>query len=361
MSVTTGDPWLRVVGQHEAVRRLRAAVERPAHAYLFVGPPGSGRRTAARVFAGELFAAGTDPEVARRHRHLATIEQHPDLTVVERRGASIPVGDREHPEEGSARWVVQRAPLSPVDADRSVWVLLDFHLVLNAAPVLLKTIEEPPPHVVFVIVADEITPELVTIASRCVRIDFHAVTPDHIVEALVADGADPAAASVAAAGALGSIDRARLLMGDPRFGLRRDAWASVPGRLDATGAVAAEVAAELAALIDDAQAPLAERHKAELEDLAARVAVTGERGSGRREMEARHRREIRRLRTDELRYGFTVMADGYRSDLTNPGRARGAIEAVQAIADASEALDRNPIESLLLQALLVRLGRAAGA
>jgi DNA polymerase III subunit delta' len=69
----------------------------------------------------------------------------------------------------------QRAPLSPVDAAYSVFVLLDFHLVRDAAPVLLKTIEEPPAHTVFVVVADEITPELVTIASRCVQIEFHAV------------------------------------------------------------------------------------------------------------------------------------------------------------------------------------------
>jgi DNA polymerase III subunit delta' len=354
----TQDPWARVVGQPDAVERLRAAVERPAHAYLFVGPPGSGRRAAARAFAGELFAAGTDPDAAERHRRLAAVEQHPDLTVVERTGASIPVGDREHPEEGSARWVVQRAPLSPVDAARSVWILLDFHLVLHAAPVLLKTIEEPPAHVVFVVIADEVTPELVTIASRCVRVDFHAVGSDDIMRVLVAEGADPQMAAVAATGSLGSVDRARLLVADERFGLRRDAWSAVPDRLDGTGATAAAVATELVAMLDDAQAPLSVRHRAELDELAARVAVTGERGSGRRDLEARHRREARRLRTDELRFGFTVLAERYRDQLAVPGSARGAVDAIATLVSASEALDRNPNELLLLQALLVRLGRA---
>jgi DNA polymerase III subunit delta' len=355
--VSATDPWAGVVGQDRAVAHLQAAVAHPAHAYLFVGPPGSGRRAAARAFAGELFAAGLDAEAGERHRRLAAIEQHPDLTVIERRGAFIPVGDLPNPEEGSARWVVQRAPLSPVDAARSVFVLLDFHLVRNAAPVLLKTIEEPPPHVVFIVVADEISPELVTIASRCVHVEFHGVGPDVIAEALRREGASDEVARAAAAGSLGSIDRARLLVNDPRFGLRRDAWLAVPDRLDGTGAIAAEIAAELAAMLDDAQAPLDARHGTELDELAGREAVTGQRGSGRRELDARHKREVRRLRTDELRFGFTVLAGRYRDRLAASTEPRQALAALSALSDASESLDRNPNESLLLQALMVRLGR----
>jgi DNA polymerase-3 subunit delta' len=349
------DVWADVVGQDAAVAQLRGATSSPVHAYLFVGPPGSGRRSAARAFAAEVLAAGEPDEAAAdRHRRLALAEQHPDLTVVERKGASIPVGDREHPEEGSARWVVQRASLSPVDASRSVYVLLDFHLVRDAAAVLLKTIEEPPRHVVFVVVADEITPELVTIASRCVQVHFHAIPPSVIGDQLVAEGVDPALASASAAAALGSIDRARLLVGDPRLGVRRDAWLAVPDRIDGSGSAAAEVAAELAATIDDAQAPLDQRHRAELDELTARVAVTGERGSGRKDMEARHRREARRLRNDELRFGFSTLSQRYRDELASDD-PRAALAALGALRDAAEALDRNPNEGLLLQALMLRL------
>lgn len=357
MNAERTDPWAAVVGQERAVTQLRAAAKNPAHAYLFVGPSGSGRRAAARVFAGELFATRTESEAADRHRRLALAEQHPDLTIVARKGASIPVGDRDHPEEGSARWVAQRAALSPVEAPFSIFVLLDFHLVRDAAPVLLKTLEEPPAHTVFVVVADEITPELITIASRCVRIEFHSVPREVIVGALVDDGVESAAAEAAAAGALGSMDRARLLANDPRLGLRREAWMSVPDRLDGTGAVAGSVAAELAAMIDDAQAPLDERHRSEVEELESRVAVTGERGSGRKDLEARHRRETRRLRTDELRFGFTMLAERYREQLVAGGRPTVAVAAIDALVKASEALDRNPNEALLLQALMVRLSR----
>ncbi len=355
--VAAVDPWASVVGQERAVGQLQAAAQRPAHAYLFVGPPGSGRRAAARTFAGELFATA-DPSGARRHRSLAATEQHPDLTVVERRGASIPVGDRENPEEGSARWVAQRAALSPVEGGYSVFVLLDFHLVRDAAPVLLKTLEEPPAQTVFVVVADEITPELVTIASRCVRVEFHGISREVLIAALVAEGADPTAAEAAAAGALGSMDRARLLINDPRYSLRRDTWAAVPERLDGTGATAAVVAAEMVALLDDAQAPLDEWHRREIDELATRVEVTGERGSGRREMDARHRREARRLRTDELRFGFTVLAERYRDRMVTGRDQAASIGAIRALLDAAESLERNPNEALMLQALMVRLGRA---
>lgn len=352
------DVWSSVIGQDRAVAQLRSAVANPAHAYLFVGPPGSGRRAAARIFAGELFAAAADADAADRHRRLAVGEQHPDLTVVERKGAFIPVGEPDHPEEGSARWIVQRASLSPVDAARSVYVLCDFHLVRNAAPVLLKTLEEPTAHVVFLVLADEVTPELVTIASRCVQVEFHAIGTETIVGALVAEGVDEQVAASAASAALGSMDRARLLVRDPRLAVRRDTWAAVPGRLDGTGAAAAEVAADLGAVLDDAQAPLDERHAEERSELDARAAAAGERGLGRREMEARHKREARRLRTDELRVGFATLADHYRTHLTTGHDPRGALDALGALRDASEALDRNPNEALLLQALMLTLGRA---
>ena len=88
------DVWSEVVGQPRAVDLLRAAAAGdPVHAWLFVGPTGSGKRAAARAFAGELLAAEADAagdaEGAARARHLALNEQHPDLIVVERVGASI--------------------------------------------------------------------------------------------------------------------------------------------------------------------------------------------------------------------------------------------------------------------------------
>ena len=167
------DPFAEVLGQDEAIEQLRAAVGRTVHAYLLVGPPGAGKRRAALALAGELLAAGAlgsgDTVGVERHRRLARAEAHPDLTVVEREGPFI--------TRDQAREIVVRSVRSPLEATCQVLVLTEFHLVVDAAPVLLKAIEEPPPATIFLILADEITPELVTIASRCVVIRFRALDP----------------------------------------------------------------------------------------------------------------------------------------------------------------------------------------
>ena len=78
-----------VVGQDRAVGELRRAVPAPVHAYLFVGPRGSGKRALAAAFASELLADGTTGAGRDRNVMLALAEEHPDLVVVEREGASI--------------------------------------------------------------------------------------------------------------------------------------------------------------------------------------------------------------------------------------------------------------------------------
>lgn len=348
--------WHNVIGQSEAVAMLRGAAAEPVHAYLFTGPSGSGRLQAAQAFAATLFAgAASDEEKARRHVQLVSRQAHPDFTVVERKGASIPVGNADHPEEGSARWVAQRAALASVEAAYSVYVLMDFHLVGDAAPVLLKTIEEPPPHVVFIVLADEVTPELVTIASRCVTVPFRRVPAEIIADQLQAEGVDASRAQTAAESSLGDLRRARLLVSDPRIGVRLEAWSAIPERLDGTGSTAAEIAAEIRAQLDDATAPLVEAHEAETKELAETESAYGRSATGKKDLEARQRRELRRLRSDELRLFLATLSQQYRLQLENPTRAQGAIEALVAIREAGEALIRNPNEALLLQALLWRL------
>ena len=355
MSATTSpdldrDAWSTVVGQPAAVAALRGAVASPVHAWLFVGPSGAGGRSAARAFAAELFAEGAGPEEAIRHRRLAVAEQHPDLHVVERTGAAIPIE--------AAREIVRRASLSPAEGDRKVMVLDEFHLVSPAAAAtLLKTIEEPPPGTYFVVLADEVTPDLVTIASRCARVDFPPLSDDTVRDALVAEGADPGRAAEAAAAAHGALDRARLLVADDRLALRVRLWREIPGRLDGTGHRVAALVDEIRAGIDDAAAPLAEAQAREVAEVNERIERYGQRGSGVRDLEARHRRAQRRLRTDELRLGFEELADRYRSELASTADPAALVEGLQALQRAIEALIRNPSEELLLQSLLLQLPR----
>lgn len=337
-----------VVGQEPALANLRAAVAAPVHAYLLVGPPGSGKRTAAVALGAALLCpqGGCGAcEVCRR----ATAGAHPDLLLVERTGPSITVDQ--------AREVRRLAMRSPNEGGRKVLVLVDFHLVREAASVLLKVLEEPPPSTVFVILAEHLPPELVTIASRCVQVDFGPLRADQVAAALVAEGADAGIAGEVAAVAGGRLDRARLLIHDTGFAERRQAWRGVPASLDGTGARVAQVADELALLLGGAGvASLEARQAAELAELDERVKQTGERGSGRKVLADRHKRELRRLRHDELRFGLATLAGAYRDALAaGEGDDRANIDAVAAIQAAAESMVRNPTEALLLQSLLLRL------
>jgi DNA polymerase-3 subunit delta' len=109
------------------------------------------------------------------------------------------------------------------------------HLALKAAPALLKTVEEPPPSTVFILLADDLSSGLATIVSRCVQVPFAAVAPTVLEEWLVARGVDGAMATTVAAAAGGNLDRARLLADDPGFNERRELWRSVPSKRDGGG------------------------------------------------------------------------------------------------------------------------------
>lgn len=350
MSVLSRDPWASVVGQEEAVAALKATVSRPLHAYLLVGPPGSGKRALATAFAAALLAeVAEDPDRAAR---LALEGKHSDLRLFERIGAFISA-----PQAEAIRAEAMR---SPIEGPRKVLVLDDFHLVQPVVEgILLKVIEEPPPSTIFIVLSEAIPPLLVPIASRCIRVALGSLEAATIVSMLRAEGASEPDAVEAARAAGGDIDRARLLVRDPRSTLRRHAWYHLPSELDGTGATVTRLVTELRAMIDDAQSALDALQAEELEQLETRVATYGERGSGRRELLERHKREVRRLRTDELRFGLATLEARYRdalgSGVANGAAARPVLGAIEAVESANQALIRNPSESLLLQALLLAL------
>ncbi|MCX6519985.1 MAG: hypothetical protein NTZ21_04920 [Actinobacteria bacterium] len=352
MSGTIGTSvWDAVVGQERAVRRLESCIADPVHAYLFVGPPGSTKDEAARAFAAALLAGGDHPD--HRSARLALAGEHPDVREVRRVGAAIA---KEQIEE-----IIRTASLAPVESDRKVMILEEFHLLTaEGAARLLKTLEEPPASTVFIVLADQVDAELVTIASRCVRIEFSPIVESAITAALVGEGHEAAASASAAAASAGNLDRARVLVSDPGLAARRAAFAAMPARLDGTGFTVVTVVEEITKLADDAAASLTPIHAAEIADLETRVAAAGERGSGRKALEDKQKREVRRYRTDELRSALAVMAGVYRDALVHGTAARpeAAAHAVDRIHQALEALERNPNEALLLQHLLLDLPAA---
>jgi len=354
-----------VVGQPGAVDQLRAAGRRPVHAYLLHGPAGSGKRVAARALAAALLCPRGGCGVCNTCRR-ALAGTHPDLIMVERTGAALDVEE--------ARSVVTRAQRLPVEASRQVLVLTDLHLAAKAAPVLLKTVEEPPPGTVFVLVADDLPPALATIVSRCIQIPFDPVPGAAIVGWLVGQGVEPDHAAAVAHASGGRLDRARLLVSDAGFAARQDRWRSVPSRLDGTGAMAVVVSDELLVSVDEGLAPLREQHARELAVLADQADQMGARGiQGRRQIEDRHKREERRWRTEDLRFGLAILAGMFRDRLVavaesgstagtpgGSGDRQRAARHVDAIEQASGSLDRNANEALLMEALMVELSGMAG-
>ena len=351
-----------VVGQDPAKRALEAAASKPVHAYLFTGPPGTGKREAATGFAAALLCRSVPPDPACETCRRVTQGMHPDVINIEREGAFISID--------SARSVAQLAALSPVEGDRKVVILHDFHLVRETGPALLKTIEEPAPTTVFVILAEQVPPDLVAIASRCVRVDFTPLTPAQIQGALEQEGVAPERAAALATASGGRLDRARLLVADPEFEQRHQAWRQVPVRLDGTGATVAVIADELIKYLESSVEPLKAQHAGEMEALIERNRraneVTGTKSprratltAGVKDLEERHRRAERRQRTDELRAGLATLAAAYGDRLPDPRRRAQAIQAVAQIDQLVRDLEYNPGDLLALQALLVRLNRAA--
>jgi DNA polymerase-3 subunit delta' len=344
------DPFSGVIGQDAAVQILRAAEGREAHAWLLVGPPGTGTRAAARALAAGVVAGTTDGAERERHIALALAEKHPDLIIKE------PAGRTLRREEASD--VIGAAFRSPTEGDRKVVVATQLHAAEPAALAsLLKTVEEPPPSTVFVLLADEVVPELVTIASRCITIEFGPISSALMVGVLEGEGIEHSVAERAAVAAGGDLDRARLLATDANLAARAELWAGAPGRLDGTGWVVHSLVSEIRIAIDASVEPLNERHEAQRAEVDERAERYGERGSGRRQLDEAQKREVRRVRTDELRFGLATLARTYRDVMVDGPATPSLVDAVRIVDAAAEDLLFNPNEALWLQGLFLRLPR----
>lgn len=369
--------WEAVIGQPDAVAGLRSAAAAPVHAYLLVGPDGSGKMAAAEAFAADLLvraqpqgAVGrggveADPETVAE---MVAGHRHPAVRFVERDGASL--------SAAQAREVVSAAALAPAVGDLQIFVLTEFHLVSDIAPILLKSIEEPTSQSIFVVLANDVPTELTTIASRCVRFDLHSVPTAVVVDALVAEGVDVEQARIAAGAGGGSLKRARLLASDPRLVERREAWRDAPGDLDGTGSAVCALVDRLMEDLDDVLVPLNEIHEAEIAEFDRRSEELGGLPKGdRNRLEARHKREARRLRTDEIRSGLAALLEGYRNRVSpregdaeegagyEGDRADAGLDpdgvrfsaAADLVQQLTESLTFNPNETLALRALFTRL------
>src|SRR3954470_4135501 len=237
-----------LVGQPDAVETLTRAVEAAdgivrgqapdaasqqamTHAWLFTGPPGSGRSIAARAFAAALQCAnqgcGTCPAC-----HTTLAGTHADVRFVVPEGLTVGVNEM--------RALVLRAQGAPTQGRWQVLLVEDADRLTEAAGnALLKAIEEPPPRTVFLLCTPSTHPDdiSVTIRSRCRVVPLRQPPAEAVAALLVRrDGIKPDMATWAAAAAQGHVGRAKRLAGDPEARGRREAVLAVPRRLSSVGA-----------------------------------------------------------------------------------------------------------------------------
>jgi DNA polymerase-3 subunit gamma/tau len=170
-----------VVGQEHVTRTLKNAItgERVAHAYLFTGPRGVGKTTVARVLAKSLNCQqGPAVEPCGKCSACVEIAQGTSLDVIEIDGAS----NRGIDEIRNLRESVRYAP---VGGKKKVYIIDEVHMLTpEAFNALLKTLEEPPPHVVFIFATTQPLKVPQTIVSRCQRFDFRRIPAGLIAERL---------------------------------------------------------------------------------------------------------------------------------------------------------------------------------
>jgi DNA polymerase III subunit delta' len=380
MSAPAGS--LRGTEEHPHARMVLGsalAAGDPSHAYLFHGPPGTGKRTAARALAAEILAAGEagDPEAARRRVLAGT---HPDLTWVRPTGAHVMrVSDVEEP-------VVAAATRTPFESSKRVFVLEQADTMNDeVANRMLKTLEEPPPFVHLILLTDALGQVLETVVSRCQLVRFDPLPPERIAAVLESEGVDPARAGACGRLALGNLTRARFLASDEGEALRDDVErlvrACLAGEMREGGGE--EPWRPLLARADErcdvAQEEVARAALARLEN----EPKGRDRKALEREFEEMAKRDGRRARTEVLELGLELMAVSFRDLLCLAEGAGGAVlasdrasgladaargrdprrlrEAIERCEDARQALELNVTEELALTALTLRLERLVGA
>ncbi|MGC5051066.1 DNA polymerase III subunit delta' [Micromonospora sp. DT48] len=399
------DAFADLVGQDEAVETLRraaaaaAAVLRTAgeaevpagvdpgggmtHAWIFTGPPGSGRSVAARAFAAALQCVhGTGcGECPGCHTTLAGT--HADVRLVVPEGLSIGVNEM--------RALVLRAASTPSGGRWQVVIVTDADRLTEAASnALLKAVEEPPPRTVFLLCAPSTHPDdiSVTIRSRCRVVPLRQPAAEAVAEVLVRrDGIAPDVARWTAAATQGHVGRARRLARDPQARARREAVLAVPRRLTGVGAAFDAASALIEAAEAEAEASVAEVDAAER---AALETALGAGGTGRgaagaargvagqlKELERRQKSRATRAQRDALDRALVDLAAFYRDALAialgapvspvhadtaevaeagaRSWQAEGALRRLEAVLACRAAIESNVKPRIAVEAMMLAL------
>ncbi|MFS8099783.1 DNA polymerase III subunit delta' [Lentzea alba] len=369
--------WDEVVGQPDAVSTLSAAAEAGAmivaggtpapgvmtHAWLFTGPPGSGRSSTARAFAAALQCVVTDdrPGCGECGGCRTTLHgTHADVRVVAPEGLSISVAEM--------RSLVQISARRPTSGRWQVVIIEDAdRLTEGAANALLKAVEEPPERTVFLLCAPSDHPDdvSVTIRSRCRLVSLGSPRPSAIASALEAvDGVAPEMAQWAASVCGGHVGRARRLAVDELVRARREAVLRIPLALRRPADVFTCADELIKAAEDDASTANEARNEAEREALETAMGAGGT-GKGTaaasrgakgalKDLEKRQKSRATRTQRDSLDMALVDLAGFYRDALVTKTGSEAALMHPDRAGDSRTAAAQWSSESILrrLEAVL---------
>jgi DNA polymerase-3 subunit delta' len=351
-----------LIGQRAAVGRLERAVAGAGdlvaggpgtgmtHAWLFTGPPGSGRSEAARAFAAALQC----PDGGCGHCgscHQVLTGTHPDVLYVRPSGLSYGVA--------ATRELVLKASSKPSGGRFRIVLFEDAERATEAASnALLKAVEEPAPRTVWLLCTPTPDDLLITIRSRCRMVTLVSPPTEELVSALVQrDGVDPGTARSAALAASGRIDRARELATDPEARRRREEVLSIPLRLDGTGACVIAAARLYEIAEEDSKALTAALDERERSDLRA---AFGEGSTGKgvakalrgsagamKDLEERQKRRATRIKRDSYDRALLDLAAYYRDVLALQLGAQVELSTVERPGDVERVARSSTPESTL--------------
>lgn len=169
-----------IAGQKVIIKTLKNAIKnnRIAHAYLFCGPRGTGKTSTAKIFARAINCEKDSTGCNEcENCTLALENNHPDIIEID---AASNNGVEE------VRELIEKVKYAPLKGEYKIYIIDEVHMMTkNAYNALLKTIEEPPQHVIFIFATTEPNKVLPTILSRCQRFDFTKVSKEDMKEALI--------------------------------------------------------------------------------------------------------------------------------------------------------------------------------